>query len=855
MRNKIHIPELSLVVLVGTSGSGKSTFAKQNFLPTETVSSDYCRGIVSDDENSMEATGDAFELAHYIIKKRLKRGNLTVVDATNVQADARKPLLQIAKEFHTLPVAIVLNIDKKICQERNVERPDRNFGGHVIRNQHSQLKRSLRQLKREGFRYIHVINSPEEIEQIEIVKDKLWNNKKHITGPFDIIGDVHGCFTELKELLEKLDYKITKHKDRDKNYGYTVSNPADRKAIFVGDLVDRGPASNEVLRLVMSMVKNDQAYVVCGNHDSKLYKKLIGRNVQIKHGLAETLEQLENEPQKFIDELKTFLDKLISHYVFDDGKLVVAHAGLKEEMQGRGSGAVRSFCMYGDTTGEIDEFGLPVRLDWAKDYKGKAMVVYGHTPVPEAEWLNKTIDIDTGCVFGGKLTALRYPERELVEVKANKAYAESKKPLVPETNNLSAQHENDDIIDIKDVSGKRHIKTKYNETITIREEHSIAALEVMSRFAVNPKWLAYLPPTMSPSETSTISDYLEHPEEAIKYYQSRGVHKIVCEEKHMGSRAVFVVGKDENTIAKGFGITGEGIGKIYTRTGRDFFTDLELEQAILRRFRDAMNQSDFWNTFSSDWAIFDCELMPWSAKAMQLIEDQYAAVGSAGEIAIKAISRQLENGVSKHPELNDLLNKTKQHSNLNAKFRKAYNQYCWDVKSIEDYKIAPFHLLATEGKVHTDKDHQWHMDTIADIAIKDSLLIATPYKVIHLDNKKEIMDAIDWWVQLTEKGGEGMVVKPFEFITKGKKGLIQPAIKCRGKEYLRIIYGADYDTEQNLKNLRNRGLSKKRSMAIKEFSLGLEALDRFVNKAPLRDVHECVFGVLAMESEPVDPRL
>jgi protein phosphatase len=853
-KQTIHIPEQALVVLVGTSGSGKTTFAKQNFLPTETVSSDYCRGVVSDDENSMEATSDAFDLAHYMIKKRLKRGNLTVVDATNVQSNARQPLLQIAKEYHTLPVSIVLNIDKKICQERNLERPDRNFGKHVIRNQHHQLKKSIRQLKREGFRYIHVINSPEEVNAIEVVKDKLWNNKKDISGPFDIIGDVHGCFTELRALLKKLDYKIIKHRDRNNNYGYTVTNPKGRTAVFVGDLVDRGPASNEVLRLVMSMVKKEQAYVVCGNHDSKLLKKLNGRNVQVKHGLAETLEQLKGEPETFINDLKIFLQKLISHYVFDKGKLVIAHAGLKENMQGRGSGAVRSFCMYGETTGEIDTYGLPVRLNWAKDYKGKAMVVYGHTPVLEAEWLNNTMNIDTGCVFGGQLTALKYPERELVAVSAKQVYAESKKPLVEDTNR-SAQHEHDDSIDIEDVLGKKHIKTKYREAITIREEQSIAALEIMSRFAVNPKWLAYLPPTMSPSETSTIGDYLEHPKEAINYYKSKGVKNIICEEKHMGSRAIVIVGKNEIAVQTSFGILGEGIGKIYTRTGRGFFTDLELEQAILSRFKEALTKSGFWDTFNTDWAIFDCELMPWSAKAMQLIETQYAAVGAAGDVALKSISKHVEKASVKHPELAQLLEKTKQQIALNDKFKIAYSQYCWEVNSLEDYKIAPFHILATEGQTHTNRDHEWHMKTIANIAKQDSLLIATAYKIIDLDDEKTIGDVVKWWDDLTGKGGEGMVVKPLDFITKGKRGILQPAIKCRGKEYLRIIYGADYNTEDNLKTLRERGVSKKRAMAIKEFSLGLEALDRFVKKEPLRRVHECVFGVLAMESEPVDPRL
>ena len=398
---EIKIPELSLVLLIGASGSGKSTFAGKHFNKHEVVSSDECRGIVSNDENNQSATSDAFDLLHYIIGKRLKNGLLTVVDATNVQSSARKQLIQLAREYHTLPVAIALDIPQEVCEARNRQRDDRNFGNYVIRQQQQQLKRSLKGLKREGFRKIYVLKSPEEVDSVTaIIREKLYNDKKEISGPFDIIGDIHGCYDETIELLQKLGYCVTEVENKGKNFGIAVSHPDHRQVIFLGDLVDRGYNSPAVLKLVMSMVRSSVAFCVPGNHDMKLQKKLNGKNVSIKHGLAETLAQLEKETPEFIDEVKEFLYSLISHYVFDRGNLVVAHAGLKEEMQGRGSGAVRAFCLYGETTGEIDEFGLPVRYNWASEYRGKAKVVYGHTPVPEAEWLNKTIDIDTGCVFG-----------------------------------------------------------------------------------------------------------------------------------------------------------------------------------------------------------------------------------------------------------------------------------------------------------------------------------------------------------------------------------------------------------------------------------------------------------------------
>jgi len=857
---EIKAPELSLVVLIGVSGSGKSSFAKKHFKRTEILSSDECRALVSDDENSQSATNDAFDVLYYIAGKRLKSGLLTVIDATNVQKESRKGLIELGRTYHCLPVAIVLDLPEKVCEERNQSRPDRNFGGHVIRQQNQQLKKSIRGLKDEGFRQIYILKSLEEVDAVlEIKREKLYNDKKDETGPFDIIGDVHGCFDELRELLLKLDYSVNRTDETEKNFGFSVIAPENRKVIFVGDLVDRGPDSPSVLRLVMSMVNSGVAYCVPGNHDLKLQKYLNGKQVQLKHGLEVTVKQLETETAQFKSTVEKFLYGLISHYVFDNGKLVVAHAGLKEEMQGRGSGAVRSFCMYGETTGEIDEFGLPVRHNWAKEYRGKAKVVYGHTPVPEAEWLNKTIDIDTGCVFGGKLTALRYPEEELVSVKAKMVYCEPIRPINFNENQniLSSQQEYDDLLNIEDVTGKRIVQTRLRNNITIREENSIAALEIMSRFAINPKWLIYLPPTMSPCATSDIPEYLEHPAQALNYYKKRGVEKVVCEEKHMGSRAVLVICKDEETATKRFGIQNEGVGICYTRTGRNFFNDAEIEKEFIGRVNQCLTKTNFWEKFNTDWVCLDAELMPWSAKAQALLKDQYAAVGAAAGGALPEVEKALQLAFDRG--IKDALPSLEKFAIKNiaiSKYVKAYQNYCWTVNSIDDYKLAPFHILATEGQVHVDKTNEWHMENIAEICAGDTkLFMATPYKIVNLNDQTSYDDAINWWMELTKKGGEGMVVKPYDFVSIGTEGLLQPAVKCRGSEYLRIIYGPEYDLPENIERLKNRGLSRKQSLAIREFALGVEGLERFIKKEPLRRIHESVFGVLALESEDVDPRL
>jgi protein phosphatase len=850
---KITIPELSYVVLIGPSGAGKSSFARKHFKPTEVLSSDVCRGLVSDDENDQAATNDAFEVLHFIAAKRLAAAKLTVVDATNVQEEARKPHVALARQYHCLPVAIVFDLPEKICEERNRGRADRNFGPHVIRQQSQQLHRSLRKLEREGFRHVYVLRSPEEMEAVMIERQPLWNNKRGEHGPFDIIGDVHGCFDELVALLAELGYEAQP--------GGSYAHAAGRKLVFVGDLVDRGPKVPEVVRLVLETVKAGHAFCVPGNHDVKFMRAIWGKNVQVKHGLAESLQQFEAYEQHyrgFSRIAAEFIDSLVSHYVFDDGKLVVAHAGMTEEMQGRGSGRVREFALYGETTGETDDFGLPVRYNWAADYRGRAIVVYGHTPVPEPEWLNRTINIDTGCVFGGKLTALRYPEKELVSIPAAQTYCEPARPFLAVdalSPALSSQQQLDDLLDMDDVLGKRIVATRLHHNVTIREENATAALEVMSRFAANPKWLIYLPPTMSPTETTSEPGLLEHPAEAFGYYRHEGVPRVICEQKHMGSRAVIIVCRDDASAQKRFGVSRES-GIIYTRTGRRFFDDAKLEAEILQRIRGALDATSFWDEFGTDWVCLDCELMPWSAKAQELLRQQYAAVGAAAGAALDKVIPALERAEARGLEVGDLLARHRERRTMAEQYVNAYRGYCWPVTSVSDLKIAPFHLLATEGKVFADKNHVWHMEALAKICGADSgLLRATPFLVVDITDATSEAAAIGWWTDLTERGGEGMVVKPLDFIARSRRGLIQPAVKCRGREYLRIIYGPEYTAPENLERLRSRGLRAKRSLALREFALGMEGLDRCAAREPLRRVHECVFGVLALESEPVDPRL
>ncbi|GAB2730145.1 polynucleotide kinase-phosphatase [Kitasatospora kifunensis] len=894
---RLPVTDLSLVVLIGTSGSGKSSFAREHFAPTQVISSDYCRGLVSDDENDQAASADAFELLHFIVGKRLAAGRLTVVDATNVQPAARKQLVALAREHDVLPIAIVLDVPPGVCAERNRSRPDRDFGAHVIPRQHRELRRSLAGLEREGFRKVHHLRGVAEVAAAEIVLEKRWNDLRDRTGPFDLVGDIHGCRAELETLLTRLGYRLTRD---DQGRPVDAEHPEGRTAVFVGDLVDRGPDTPGVLRLVMGMVAGGHALCVPGNHENKLGRAMGGRQVTVAHGLQESLDQLAAEPEEFRAEVRAFMRDLVSHYLLDGGRLVVCHAGLPEKYHGRNSGRVRSHALYGDTTGETDEFGLPVRYPWAEEYRGKALVVYGHTPVPVASFLNNTICLDTGCVFGGSLTALRYPERELVSVPAEQEWYAPVRPMLTDAPGAREGRP----LDLADVTGRRVVETSLHGRISVREENAAAALEVMSRFALDPRLLGYLPPTMAPSATSRREGYLEHPEEAFFAYRADGVRQLICEEKHMGSRAVLLVARDPQALEKRFGLAGPGA--IWTRTGRAFLGDRQLTAALLDRVRAAAERSGLFAELATDWLLLDAELLPWSLKALELLRRQYAAVGAAARSALPEVLAALERTGARG--IDGLAELTERHRRrvVDAEaFSDAYRRYCWPTEGLRGVRLAPFQVLAAEGANLAVRPHDEHLAWIdrlvaadeqwvdeqwvdeqpvdeqeaderpteqqsaaqqsanrqrsADRQRPEPLLRATGRLLVDTEDEASIAAGIAWWEELTAAGGEGMVVKPLASLVRtapgeGRPGgLVQPGLKVRGREYLRLIYGPDYT--EHLGALRQRALGHKRSLALREYALGLEALDRLAGGEPLWRVHEPVFAVLALESEPVDPRL
>ncbi|MFN0092771.1 MAG: hypothetical protein ACKVWR_21260 [Acidimicrobiales bacterium] len=541
----------------------------------------------------------------------------------------------------------------------------------------------------------------------------------------------------------------------------------------------------------------------------------------------------------------------MSHYVLDGGRLVVAHAGLPEAMQGRSSERVRSFALYGETTGESDEFGGVVRHDWAADYRGAATVVYGHTAVVEADWAGRTICIDTGCVFGGRLTALRWPERELVEVPAARIHYEPVRPLAP-----PAAARPVGLIDLGDVGGRRTIDTALLGPVVAPAPLAAAAMEALGRFAVDPRWLIHAPASYAPTPTAAEGE-LEHPLDAFSYFDDEGVDRVVCEELHHGARAVLVLGRDPDTAERRFGVPGGPGGVLYARTGRPLLADEAWEAKLIERVRSAFEATGLWNELASDWAALECVLLPWSATAEEVLRRRYAAVGAAARAALGEAQSALALTAARGVPVAALAARTARRHAEAVAFTGAYRPFAGPVVTLEDCQLALVQVLAAAGEVHArQRDRAWHLAAADCLAAADPVTFRpTRRRFVALDDPAASAAALDWWASLTAAGAAGIVVRPLEPAAFGDNGLVPPALAVRSREFLRLVHGPEYTAPGRLERLRRRPLRGPRAVALRQYALGLEGLERFVAGDSLDRVHECVLGVLALEAAPLDPRL
>ncbi|WP_019913350.1 polynucleotide kinase-phosphatase [Paenibacillus sp. HW567] len=861
----IPFPHGGIIVLVGPSNSGKTTLLRRlvqegTLLQTEIVSSDDYRTLVGDVEyidwkgrtreeadilysDYQRLSSLAFEAMNTVVSMRSRLGKLTVVDATHLQPEYRRKYIDLAAKYDLPCAAWILDLPEQTLLERDKSR-EQPRGRQRVKQQFVQFKRSLRGLRDEGFDFTYMLKETETVQFIR-KKNALL---AEIGAGVDVVGDIHGCYDEMLELLGQLGYAP--------DGAGLYRHPEGRTLISVGDVMSRGPKSLDTMRFWKQHCAAGIARMIDSNHGWKIARYLNGRNVTLSHGdenIAAELAQYAREAgegaaSELKEELKQFLLSAPSHLVLcREGvrRVVVAHAGIRDEYIGKQSKRIQDFCRYGDTDG-IDDNGAPVRKEWYLGHESGELIVWGHDPRPYPTVVKNTINIDQGAVFGGSLTAYRYPEQQFVSVKAYKDYAEDPdSPLIRwERGRFSPPNLR------KFVEGYSVMTDTYGE-ISVRGEFVKAAIDSVSHYTIPMEELIYIPPTMSPAPmVSANEDYLEHPREAIAYFRSQGVETMVAEKKHMGSRATLLLFRDEQAAVAYVG--RPTLGTIYTRTGRAFF-DKETERNVLSRLNTDLHRADYFTRYNTELLLLDAEIIPWNLKARELIATQYAHVAEAAELDRGHLLKKLREAGNAGRDVSGWVQEMEGKLKSARIFREAFQQYCWDTSGLDGVRIAPFHTLAHSGQTFFDHTHLWHMEHGRELAKLSPLFMETEYRVITCG--ADDADVIRWWEELTEDGHEGIVIKPETFIARSGKSMIQPAIKIRGRKYLHIIYGIDYLLPDNLARLKQRKTGKKERHALMECALSVESVERFIRKEPLERVHECVLAALSLESDPVDPRL
>ncbi|MEH7178152.1 polynucleotide kinase-phosphatase [Neobacillus vireti] len=863
----INLPHAGIVLLVGPSNTGKTTLLNQliqenQILASEVISSDQFRVLVSDiefiswngrpkDESDalfheyQQISSAAFDAMDYVISKRCKLNKLTFIDATHLREEEHEKYLQMGKKYHVPVIAIVLNISETELLRRDAER-DFSRGRNRIKQQYQHFKNTLRFIKKKHYRRVYLLGEDElEVLNVSRLENPLFIE---LDNGIDFIGDIHGCYEEFLEILSKLGYQ-------ENDEGYYI-HPEGRKILSLGDVLSRGSRSIETLQFFQKHVAAGHAYMIDSNHGWKIARWLEGKNVKMAHGdenVAAEFEEYERkngteETEKLKEQIKELLLEAKSHYIIRKNgvnAVVAVHAGIKDHYIGKQSHRISDFCRYGDTDG-LDENGKPIRKDWSISHKSSELIIWGHDPKPQPLLVNNTLNIDQGVVFGGTLTAYRYPEKQFVSVKAKQDYAN-----VPDNplKEWELKRLNPPNI-MKFLEGYSVLTEHYGE-IMIYDDGVKPAIDDFSHYTLPLEDIVYLPPTMSPTpKASRLEGYLEHPMEAFEYYQSNGVETMVVEKKHMGSRGILFLFKNKE-VAKEY-IGRETLGNIYTRTGRAFFKK-EVEEQIVGVLNEDLVKSGYFETYNTDFVLLDAEILPWNLKAKDLILNQYAHVGEMALLDRKKLQDSLQQAFESGKGVEHWIQENEMGIENAKVFNEVYQKYCWEIEGLDGIQIAPFHTLAHSKETFFDKPHRWHMEKNKEFNGISRLFLETEYRVV--SDEASMKAAIEWWEEITEAGHEGFVVKPDSFITRHKGKLLQPAIKVRGRKYLHIIYGMDYLLPENLSRLKKRNAGKKQRNALKEFALGVEGVNRFVKKESLERVHECVLGVLALEAEPIDPRL
>lgn len=853
---KIRVPSNALVVAVGVSGSGKSSLS-HNLFPGCVVSSDSCRRVLSSDisvcgggevrikttptpsDELQKYSEGAFVLFHAWIRARLRHGLLTVADSTALRPEFRSDLHKIGQEEHVKVVYLFVDTPFAECVRRNAERaPQDRVPESVIKRQFASLNRSRSWLRKDD--HVYTVKPGDEVE-VQVVEGVLGIEAKAI----DVVGDVHGCMDELVELIGKLGYRqrtldLMEEIDQESPTANSLYwHPEGRKLVFVGDLIDRGPHPYGVLDFVRRHVQAGVAELVLSNHERKLRSYLSGRNVTIKPEFQKTIDSIPADADK--KGLKSFLHSLRPYRQWsapDGQEWVVVHAAFDPKFAGKIDGKIEEYCVYGPVNSVDPVTHRPDRIAWWESYRPGPKVVYGHVITDDGKprVVNGTYGIDTGCVHGGSLTALRLPEQEFVQVKARRLYhgtvdyADKKKAEEGEHLGVLLHRR----VTVRDQEGKTH-------DVFLKDRGLMDAIDALSTRTVSPDKLAWLSPTMSPGPISEDPSLMEDPVTAAKWMFANAPEgaALCAQVKHMGSRGTWLCEYkgDRWEIA------------CWTRNGYEMFDEprrSEVYEALQHPLTFLAAQLADMGMLP-DTILLDSEVMPFNQHGAEWLERTFMQTAAAGHVSRFAMARAANAGGQKE-QAQRLLGRME---NLKL-YGDAANRFCWPVGGVNDLKVGVFNVLYP----FHDMAHGKLCDTLAAALRNFPVFQPTEYRLVH--NTEESLDMLSKWFDgLTAKGLEGVVLKYDDPKVWSATKFPQQALKVRGKDYLRIIYGPQYLEPEILAALRKeRRVDGKMRMAYQQTLLGREALARrFGENRPFEAWHECVIGILGAERATVDPRL
>jgi protein phosphatase len=829
----LTLPQPSALIVLAPSAFPAAQWARRHFTPAQLLDPSDCQALLGSAD--LPPSPQAYALAAQAFKLRMEAGTATVLLQAPLEQTGRNFIRSACRAHHMQ--LLVLSIELSV-EELQAWAPD--FDRAQWAREQDLLEQNLHFLGKEGVQQHFRVRGAAELDGLEVVWQPLPCDRATLGGPFDLIGSLHGCHDELLRLFVALGYS------RDTRSQLPV-HPEGRLPVFLGDIADSGPACAETLSLVQAMTEAGLALAVAGNQDRQLLEHLRQDPEADPGALAPWWAHADAATRA---QALAWLGRLPGHIVLDGGRLVAVHGGIKAEMIGRHTTAITAFCTYGSTPGERSTVQDAPIADWAADLPAGVTVAFAHQPLTRPLDAGNHVALDTACLYGGQLSAFRYPERAWVQVEASAAYLAGEWPAAAEAQAARPHALDRWTLPAELLNGRWLVQTASGFNFTLTDLQYATTLELLQNEAISPRWLIYLPPSMSPPQPATLPGFLEHPNEAFSYYEKKGQTHVVVQEKCDGPRAVVVLCRDTDAAEARFGDGSGRIGVVYSRRGRPLLDPAD-ENTLLAELHAAATDSGLWAALRTDWLCLEGQLTGRRFTPGKNKEEGRIAAGVAA--AWPRALDLLAQSTSDAPEFLAM----RAQMEAQAAAAQALARDCTPADGDEgSWYFTPYHLLAAQSGDFFDRSHVWHLEQLAAFTQGNAAHVrALRTQVIDLQDHDGRRALTDWWQDLSDQGAPGIIVKPMTLELVVNQEYLQPALKVRGREALRKVYGPYYTLPDALEHHRRRSLKERRELVVRHFALGKEALQRFVAGKAHQEVLQAVFTHIAISTMDDNPLL